>query len=61
MAVNAIPQKLPFTADFKESLLKIPEGDRIQAMCVLQRRLSIWLCHGLPSRQNDRLDAGWHP
>ena len=30
MAVNEISQ-LPFTASFKESLLKIPEGDRIQS------------------------------
>jgi Fe-S oxidoreductase len=31
MAVNEISQQLPFTTEFKESLLKIPEGDRIQS------------------------------
>jgi len=31
MAVNDISQQLPFTTEFKESLLKIPEGDRIQS------------------------------
>ncbi len=31
MAVNGIQQSLPFTAQFKESLLKIPEGENIQA------------------------------
>jgi len=30
MAVNNVPQSLPFTATFKESLLEIPDGDRIQ-------------------------------
>ena len=31
MAVNEISQQLPFTTAFKESLLKIPEGDNIQS------------------------------
>ncbi len=31
MAVNSIPQSPPFTASFKESLLKLPDGDRIQS------------------------------
>ena len=31
MSVNEISQQLPFTTEFKESLLKIPEGDRIQS------------------------------
>ena len=31
MAVNEIPQRVPFTAGFKESLLNIPEGDKIQS------------------------------
>jgi Fe-S oxidoreductase len=31
MAVNEISQKLPFTTEFKESLLKIPDGDKIQS------------------------------
>ena len=31
MAVNVIPNQKPFTAEFKDSLLQIPEGDRIQS------------------------------
>jgi Fe-S oxidoreductase len=31
MAVNEISQQLPFTTEFKESLLKIPDGDHIQS------------------------------
>ena len=31
MAVNEILQQLPFTDEFKESLLKIPDGERIQS------------------------------
>ncbi len=31
MAVNAIPNQKPFTAEFKDSLLQVPEGDRIQS------------------------------
>lgn len=30
MAVNAISKQLPFSTEFKESLFKIPDGDRIQ-------------------------------
>jgi Fe-S oxidoreductase len=30
MAVKTVPQQLPFTDEFKESLLKIPEGENIQ-------------------------------
>lgn len=31
MAVNDISQQLPFTAEFKESLLKLPDGELIQS------------------------------
>ena len=64
MAVNSIPQSPPFTASFKESLLKIPDGDGIQSclQCACcSWRLSFWICHGLSAWENDRLDAGRNP